>query len=80
MKIRLSRSAGPWLSLAINFPGRWDGCAGSVVGVAGLSENKNKPASWGLAELVNKLSQRVGWLLRLCGLGCAGFVVGGWIT
>ena len=31
------------------------GCRGYVV--AGLTENKAKPSSWGLAELGNKLSQ-----------------------
>ena len=30
------------------------GCRGYVV--AGLTENKTKPSSWGLAELGNKLS------------------------
>jgi hypothetical protein len=43
--------------------------------VAGLSENKTKPASWSLAELGNKLSKAGGmvaramrsWLRRLCG-------------
>ena len=37
--------------------------------VAGLTEIKTKPASWGLAELANKLS-------RVGALGCAGYVVG----
>ena len=36
---------------------------------AGLTENKAKPSSWGLAELGNKLS-------RVGGGGCAGYVVG----
>ena len=55
--------------------------------VAGLTENKTKPSSWGLAELGNKLS-RVGvvaedmwWVVAedmWC--GCRGYVVGGWIN
>ena len=36
--------------------------------MAGLTENKTKPGSWGLAELGNKLP----W-----GGGCRGYVVGG---
>ena len=50
--------------MAIIFPGG-GGCSGYVVGgcrgyvVAGLTENKTKPAGWGLAEIGNKLS-RVG--------------------
>ena len=50
--------------LEINFPGG-DCCRGYVVVscrgyvVTGLTENKTKPSSWGLAELGNKLS-RVG--------------------
>ena len=56
LKIRLSHPAGAWLSLAINFPGRgwWRRlCGGGGAGyvVAGLTENKTKPSSWGLAEL-----------------------------
>ena len=35
--------------------------------VAGLTENKTKPSSWGLAELGNKLSGR-GWWRRICGV------------
>ena len=38
------------------------GCRGYVV--AGLTENKTKPPSWGLAELGNKLS----WLWWVGGL------------
>ena len=49
--------------------------------VAGLTENKTKPASWGLAELGNKLS-RVGVVAQDMWCGCAGYVgwVGGWIN
>ena len=32
--------------------------------VAGLTENKTKPASWGLAELGNKLSRASGMVAQ----------------
>ena len=33
------------------------GCQHLLIWGAGLTENKSKPSSWGLAELGNKLSQ-----------------------
>ena len=49
--------------------------------MAGLTETKTKPASWGLAELGNKLS-RAGVVAQDMWCGCAGYVVGvgGWIN
>ena len=47
--------------------------------MAGLTENKTKPSSWGLAELGNKLS-RVGVVAQDMWGGGAGYVVGGWIN
>ena len=69
----LSHPAWAWLSLAINFPGR-GGCAGYVKwlcrlcgggGVAGLTENKAKPSSWGLAELGNTIIQTIKELIEM---------------
>ena len=58
------------------------GCRGNVVGgcrgygVAGLTENKTKPSSWGLAELGNNMSGIRGFwlfistrLFHFCSLG-----------